>query len=393
MNVAADTRVVDELHSVALPSTSWREHSRARIGSWLDRLALRGMCRAFDTTLMPTASELDVIRRSLAPYLTPELRSDPRRFFAFLDDRRPLTPTRGGARRAISGGTIERHELLSGYEPFDPEARTASADDWMPIEHWRHDAPAPATVVAVHGFTMGDPVRGATALMAPEWFALGVDVVLVTLPFHGARTPATARYSGELFASWHVGRLNEAIRQSIHDLRHVMTWLRSRSDAPIGMIGMSLGGYLSALMAGLVNDLAFVIPIAAPVRLRDVSVDALRAQSLRQADATAPGSRRARRGVSCALSAHLPALPAARACHARRRTRRSHRATRARALPLAALGLPGIHWYGGSHVTPSPRRRLRRRARVICGASRSCRSARVPMLDLPPRAVYKRRPA
>jgi hypothetical protein len=129
MNVAADTRVVDELHSVALPSTSWREHSRARIGSWLDRLALRGMCRAFDTTLMPTASELDVIRRSLAPYLTPELRSDPRRFFAFLDDRRPLTATRGGARRAISGGTIERHELLSGYEPFDPEARTASADD------------------------------------------------------------------------------------------------------------------------------------------------------------------------------------------------------------------------------------------------------------------------
>jgi hypothetical protein len=257
----------------------------------------------------------------------------------------------------------------------------------MPIEHWRHDAPAPATVVAVHGFTMGDPVRGATALMAPEWFALGVDVVLVTLPFHGARTPATARYSGELFASWHVGRLNEAVRQSIHDLRHVMTWLRSRSDAPIGMIGaMGLGGYLSALMAGLVNDLAFVIPMR-PRPTRDVSVDALRAQSLRQADATALAGRRARRGVSCALSLTYPlSLPRERvALVAGRGDRIVPPDTRS---PSGGIGAAqGSTGYGGSHATLSPRRRLAA-ARVICSASRSCRSARVPIsTSLPGRST------
>jgi pimeloyl-ACP methyl ester carboxylesterase len=367
MNVAADTRVVDELHSVALPSTSWREHSRARVGSWLDRLALRGMCRAFDTTLMPTASELNMIRRSIEPYLTPELRSDPRRFFAFLDDRRPLTATRGGARRAISGGTIECHELLSGYEPFDPEARTASADDWMPIEHWRHDAPAPATVVAVHGFTMGDPVRGATALMAPEWFALGVDVVLVTLPFHGARTPATARYSGELFASWHVGRLNEAVRQSIHDLRHVMTWLRSLSDAPIGMIGMSLGGYLTALMAGLVNDLAFVIPIAAPVRLGTFpsTLYVHSRYAKRMPPPLAVGE------LDEAYRAHSPltyplSLPRERVMLVAGRGDRIVPPEHALSL-WRHWGRPGIHWYGGSHVTPF------RRAAVFAAGARHLR--------------------
>ena len=127
-----------------------------------------------------------------------------------------------------------------------------------------------ATVVALHGFTMGQPRIDAHVLMAAHWFALGLDVVLLTLPFHGCRSPRRASYSGELFGSWHVGRLNEAVRQTIHDLHLVRTWLAEMSAAPVGLLGLSLGGYIAALFAGLCRDLAFVVPVVPPVWLWDL---------------------------------------------------------------------------------------------------------------------------
>src|SRR5205085_980553 len=105
------------------------------------------------------------------------------------------------------------------------------------------------TVVALHGFTMGHPAIDAYVLMASRWFAAGLDVAFVTLPFHGARSPRSARFSGELFGSWHVGRLNEAVRQAVHDVSIVARWLRRESASHLGLIGLSLGGYVAALLA------------------------------------------------------------------------------------------------------------------------------------------------
>jgi esterase/lipase len=343
---------------------SWSEESRSRIGGWLDQLALRGMSRAFDTTLMPSAEDLGAIRQSSRPYMTDALRTDPRAFFAFLETPLARPEVRSRDRRLIAGGAVTRHALASDYEPFDATVPCAPSNAWMPIEHWRHDAPAPATVLAVHGFTMGDPSIDAVALMANEWFALGVDVVLMTLPFHGARTPPNARYSGELFASWHVGRLNEAVRQSIYDLRNVTTWLRRETTAPVGVVGMSLGGYLAALLAALSDDLAFVIPIAAPVRLGTFPTT-LFAQS-RYAGRAAPPFTPAE--LDEAYHAHSPlthplALPHERVMIVAGRGDRIVPPEHALEL-WSHWGRPDIHWYGGSHVTPF------RRAAVFAAGAR-----------------------
>src|SRR5436190_8215723 len=85
--------------------TTWRDTSRSCIGSWLDRLAVRGMCRAFDATLMPSPAELEAIRASAAPYHAAELAADPGRFLRWpAADAVPISST--GPRRPIPGGLV-----------------------------------------------------------------------------------------------------------------------------------------------------------------------------------------------------------------------------------------------------------------------------------------------
>jgi pimeloyl-ACP methyl ester carboxylesterase len=117
---------------------------------------------------------------------------------------------------------------------------------------------------------MGTPAFDARVMMAARWFELGIDVALVTLPYHGRRASSRCRYSGERFASWHVGRLNEAVRQSVHDVHLVTRWLAETTGAPVGILGVSLGGYVTALLASFRSDLAFAIPLVPAVCLADL---------------------------------------------------------------------------------------------------------------------------
>src|SRR5262245_59753848 len=107
--------------------------------------------------------------------------------------------------------------------------------------------------------------------MASGLFAAGLDVALLPLPLHGARAPRGGRFSGPLFASPDVPRMNESIGQAIHDLSALVEWLRAHGGAPVGVVGLSLGGYLAALAASLLGDLAFVVPVIAPVCFGDLA--------------------------------------------------------------------------------------------------------------------------
>lgn len=336
--------------------TGWAELALTRIGAILDRAMLTGMRLAFCEMLRP--AETIAFEETARPYVDPVLQASPRRFFDFLDASGTVPVARTFEERAVPGGRVAVREIATAYAPWhaSPSWPAWPENARIPFEHWQHDGAPRAVVIALHGFTMGRPWIDGRVLMTSQWFARGYDVVMPVLPFHGVRAPRTARYSGEAFGSWDVRRLNEAVREAIHDVEIVRRWLAAETRVPIGLLGLSLGGYLTALLAGLRGDLAFAVPVAAPSSLAWLPhrLFGLAASTVRPpvaADALEAAYR-----VHCPLSFPL-AIP------------------KERALIVGGLGdglvpreqvealwrhwrEPALYWFSGGHSTPFGRARL-----------------------------------
>jgi dienelactone hydrolase len=212
----------------------------------------------------------------------------------------PPPLARVGLRPArVRGIDYEHLWFESGYEPHPGEPgrerwhsylanRTAHA--WV----LRHADARRPWLVCIHGYVMGWPLLDL-ALFRPERFRdrLGLHLIVPTLPLHGRR--AIARQSGEGYLRGDVMDTIHAEAQAIWDLRRVLSWVRAQSDAPIGVFGISLGGYNAALLASLDDALACVIagvPVAdfarivfhhgPPLHLRDVEALGLVEQRMRE---------------------------------------------------------------------------------------------------------------
>jgi dipeptidyl aminopeptidase/acylaminoacyl peptidase len=178
-------------------------------------------------------------------------------------------------------------------------------------------------------------------------------VALLTLPFHGARTPPTARFSGEHFARPDVRTLNDAVRRALYEILLTARWLRDETPGPVGLLGLSLGGYLAATAATLDPELAFVIPIVPPVCFGDL---AWRFAARTRAGAVSEHSPLTYDELRIAYRAHSPLTYDLRVPRERvliiagrgdRIVPREH--------PTALWrhwGEPAIHWFSGSHLAP-----------------------------------------
>jgi pimeloyl-ACP methyl ester carboxylesterase len=144
----------------------------------------------------------------------------------------------------------------SEYEPFLPGARDLHAS--VRQNHTAHarwwtsgpgrPAPGRPTIVLLHGWAGGNHWVTARAFTVPYWLRHGYDVAAFVLPFHGPRAPGT---SGALFPSPNPLRTNEGFGQAIYDLRALARFLRDRGASAVGAMGMSLGGYTTALWASV----------------------------------------------------------------------------------------------------------------------------------------------
>jgi hypothetical protein len=340
-----------ELSRAVLPDEPWGGWGLTWLGQAIDATMVRAMRVVIDRALLP-AAQVQGIRARAAPYATPELVADPARFFDFPADT--LVPLRAATRmrRRLEGGSVQRHKLGAALATWtDP---TTAVDDDIRLEHWAHERRRPrAVVVAMHGFAMGTPAIDGVALFASTWYRQGLDVALFTLPHHGRRSPRGARFSGERFASPDPGELNEAVRRAVYEIRLVMRWLRARTGAPVGLLGLSLGGYLASLTAGLTDEPAFVVPMVPPVCFGDLAWRFLAGSQDERPGHPPAMSRDELRG---AFRVHSPL---------------SHplRVPRERVLIVAGRGdrivppehphalwrhwrEPPIHWFSGGHLTP-----------------------------------------
>lgn len=166
--------------------------------------------------------------------------------------------------RSFRGTDYEHLTFESGYEPRaeDPgrdrylgyaPCRTAHA--WV----LRQASPERPWLFCIHGLGMGWPLADFTAF-PPSVFhrRYGLNVVYPVLPFHGPRRMGAI--SGEGFFSRDVVDTIHASAQIAWDLRRLVSWIRAQGGREIGVYGLSLGGFSTALLASFEEDLACAIP-------------------------------------------------------------------------------------------------------------------------------------
>jgi pimeloyl-ACP methyl ester carboxylesterase len=164
-------------------------------------------------------------------------------------------------------GYIELISFKSPYRVTFPKLRPSynrhERNSMARAQHWRHeDGPRP-TIIVVHGFTGSPYWFNSTFFSLPWFYNHGCDVVLVTLPFHGARNDRLAPFSGSGLFTEGLGHFHEAMLQSVCDIRVVIDYLVSTGVEHVGITGLSLGGYVSALMAAVEPRLHVAIPNSA----------------------------------------------------------------------------------------------------------------------------------
>jgi len=173
----------------------------------------------------------------------------PSRFFPTPE---PIAPVHAPLGDGPLGTQVVDLAWESSYAPFLPAARElylAHAENGTAHVRWWTSGRGRPTIVLLHGWGGGAHWVTARAFDVTYWLRHGYDVAAFVLPFHGARAPGGR--SGALFPSANPMRTNEAFGHAIYDLRALAIWLRGRGASAVGAIGMSLGGYVTALWASI----------------------------------------------------------------------------------------------------------------------------------------------
>ena len=196
---------------------------------------------------------------------------DPGRFFAAPG---PMRGARQSFVRDLPGGEVVDLSWESGWEPHETSSRASYLayveNRTAHARLLRHAAPRP-TLVCLHGYRAGFHRLEEIAWNARWLYRLGLDVALLTLPFHALRAPRGR--AAPMFPSAHVLRTLEGFGQAIWDLRSLLTWMRGRGAPLAGVAGMSLGGYTAALAATVEANLDYAVLFIPLADLTDVAVE------------------------------------------------------------------------------------------------------------------------
>jgi hypothetical protein len=177
------------------------------------------------------------------------------------------TPTAPDDARVVSGRVIgidfEHLQFASGYTAPDDEPGAERWNSYAPCttaHAWlrRRSEAGRRWLICIPGYGMGAPLVDLTAFDAARLGReLGVNVAVPVLPLHGPRR--TGWLSGDGFFAGDCLDTLHAQAQAVWDVRRLIAWIRAEGGRAIGVYGLSLGGYTTALLAALEPRLACVV--------------------------------------------------------------------------------------------------------------------------------------
>jgi pimeloyl-ACP methyl ester carboxylesterase len=234
--------------------------------SVLDRAAVRAASGSRKPPARSHAERLRILAEWTQLYADPSI--------AYFRAPRRIVPTARSA-GVLSGRDVVDLAWSSGYRPFLPDFE----GKYLRVEQnhvaaarlFASTPPRPIAIL-IHGYRMGG-FRMEQRIWPLEWlFELGLDVALFVLPFHGVRARVDKR-GPPPFPGADPRMSNEGFRQALADLGDLAQFLRAKGHAEVGLMGMSLGGYTTALAATIDAELAFAVPIVPLACLADFAYE------------------------------------------------------------------------------------------------------------------------
>lgn len=164
--------------------------------------------------------------------------------------------------KAIEGGAVIDLSWESQYQPAFPEIRERyqghGNNRTAHARFYRHETPRPA-IICIHGYGGGHYSIEEFSFPVRWLFSLGLDVILPVLPFHQKRASTDG---WPIFPNaGRVAMTNEGFGQAVFDLRALISFLLERGAPSVSVLGMSLGGYTTSLLATVEDRLSFAAPM------------------------------------------------------------------------------------------------------------------------------------
>lgn len=186
----------------------------------------------------------------------------------FAAPKAPATPSVTPIHGFPDGGVFDLRLPSSFPEQgwiHDPAYVSTEENTTSYVRLWEHNTSLESrpTIVAIHGWTMGDQRVNSLTFLPGLFFSLGYNVALVELPFHGRRRPRGIPENIPLFPSADPVRTCMAMAHTLYDLRALRIFLAARGHGRTYCVGMSLGAYVGALWASLdkLDKAVFLVPL------------------------------------------------------------------------------------------------------------------------------------
>ncbi len=256
-----------------------REAAASRLASGVDRFfasvalgrSKRSRARSRAESL-GHAERMEALARLAERHAGPRFTAPPEELFGAAGTagpwlRRPV--------RTLRGGSVVDVRWRSGYRPLadEPEVLERLArhpdNDWGHARLYLHARPRPALIL-IHGYLGGSYAVEERAWPVRWMFErLGLDLAIPVLPFHGPRQVGRR----PMFPASDPRVNVEGFRQAVWDLITLRRELTARGAPAVGIAGMSLGGYTTALTLTADPGFAFGVPFIPLASIADFARD------------------------------------------------------------------------------------------------------------------------